>query len=80
MDADEPQLRHLRDILGAYARQILGWYSIADDRDDDEDDAGRGITYGAVRQSVEFNQRRNRTPEAPPHRATESPAHSRGWG
>ena len=40
MDADEPQLRHLRDILGAYARQVLGWYSIADDRDDDEDDAG----------------------------------------
>ena len=41
MDADEPvQLRDLRDILGAYARQVLGWYSIADDRDDEEDDAG----------------------------------------
>lgn len=80
MDADEPQLRHLRDILGAYARQVLGWYSLDDDLDDDEDDAGRGITYKGVRQRVEFNQRRNRTPEAPPHRATASPEHSDGRG
>ena len=26
MDADEPQLRHLRDILGKYFRKVLGWY------------------------------------------------------
>lgn len=32
MDDSEPvQLRHLRDILGAYAHQVLGWYSIADE-------------------------------------------------
>ena len=40
MDADEPQLRHLRDILGAYAKQVLHWHELDDDRDDDEDDAG----------------------------------------
>ena len=44
MDADEPQLRHLRDILGAYARQVLGWYSLDDERDDEEDDAGGGAS------------------------------------
>lgn len=26
MDADAPQLRHLRDILGKYFRKVLGWY------------------------------------------------------
>ena len=31
MDADEPQLRHLRDILGKYFRKVLGWYSLDDE-------------------------------------------------
>ena len=30
-DSEPVQLRHLRDILGAYARQVFGWYSIADE-------------------------------------------------
>ena len=73
MDADEPQLRHLRDILGAYARQILGWYSIADDRDDDEDDAGGGHLKGGEAQ-VEFSQRRDRSARsaAKPHQSVAS--------
>ena len=62
MDADEPQLRHLRDILGAYARQILGWYSIADDRDDAEDDEGGhhpkgGVAEGGVQPAEEQDAR-----------------------
>ena len=30
MDADEPQLRHLRDILGTYFRKVLGWHGPID--------------------------------------------------
>ena len=38
MDDSEPvELKTLRDILGAYARQVLGWHGpIDDERDDDE--------------------------------------------
>ena len=36
-DVDEvpAELRQLRDILGAYARDVLGWYSLDDVADDD---------------------------------------------
>ena len=80
MDADEPQLRHLRDILGAYARQVLGWYSLDDERDDEEDEAGGGHHLQGGDAQVEFSQRRNRTPEAPPNRLRTSPEHSDGRG
>ena len=38
-NTEEPvELRTLQDILGAYARQVLGWHGpIDDERDDDEE-------------------------------------------
>ena len=53
MEDSEPiQLRTLRDILGAYARQVLHWHEL-----DDEDESAKGISVDLATGSSSVHQR-----------------------